>query len=67
MSKTYTVQWQTTTTHTGTIEAESDGEIYRNFGFLTTEDQEIIDEQHIDGSFKITKIEEKNICPNHNQ
>ena len=53
----YTVQWQTTTTHNGTIEAESDGEIYRNFGFLTVEDQEIIDDYHIDGSFKIVKTE----------
>jgi len=53
----YTVQWQTTTTHNGTIEAESDGEIYRNFGFLTLDDQTITDEEHIDGSFKIIKIE----------
>ncbi len=57
MPKKYTVQWQTTTTHIGTIEAESDGEIYRNFGFLTLEDQEITDDYHIDGSFKIIKIE----------
>lgn len=53
----YKVQWQTTTTHNGTIEAESDGEIYRNFGFLTLDDQKIIDEEHIDGSFKIIKLE----------
>ncbi len=56
--KTYTVEWQTTTTHIGTIKAESDGDIYRNFGFLTLEDQEIIDDYHIDGSFKIIKIKE---------
>lgn len=56
--KTYTVEWQTTTTHKATITAESDGEIYRNFGFLTYDDQTIADEEHIDGSFKIIKIKE---------
>lgn len=56
--KTYTVEWQTTTTHKATISAESDGEIYRNFGFLTYDDQTIADEEHIDGSFKIIKIKE---------
>jgi len=56
--KTYTVQWQTTTTHKATITAESDGEIYRNFGFLTYDDQTITDEEHVDGSFNIIKIKE---------
>jgi hypothetical protein len=56
--KTYTIEWQTTTTHKATINAESDGEIYRNFGFLTYDDQTITDEEHIDGSFKIIKIKE---------
>ena len=56
--KTYTVEWQTTTTHKATINAESDGEIYRNFGFLTYDDQTIADEEYIDGSYKIIKIKE---------
>ena len=56
--KTYTVQWQTTTTHKATITAESDGEIYRNFGFLTYDDQTITAAEHVDGSFTILKVEE---------
>ena len=56
--KTYTVQWKTTTTHKATITAESDGEIYRNFGFLTCDDETITDEEYIDGSYKIIKIKE---------
>ena len=53
----YTVQWKTTTTHKATIDAESDGEIYRNFGFLTCDDETITDEKYIDGSYHIVKIE----------
>jgi hypothetical protein len=56
--KTYTVEWQTTTTHKATIIAESDGEIYRNFGFLNYDDETITDEEYIDGSYKIIKIKE---------
>lgn len=62
MSKTYTVQWQTTTTHEATIECESDTKLFQNFGFHTYDDQTVSDEQYIDGSYKILKI-----CPNHNQ
>jgi len=56
MSKTYTVEWQTTTTHKATINAESDGEIYRNFGSIDHDDVTITDEQYIDGSYKILTI-----------
>ena len=54
--KTYTVEWQTTTTHKATIIAKSDGEIYRNFGFSNYDNQTITDEEYIDGSYKIIKI-----------
>ena len=56
MAKTYTVQWSTTTTHQATIVAESDTELYSNFGFHTYENQDIVEEQYIDGSYKVTNI-----------
>lgn len=55
MKKTYTVEWLTLNTHRATITAESEGEIYRNFGFLDVDDATITDERHIDGTFKILK------------
>jgi hypothetical protein len=56
MTKTYTVEWQTTTTHKATIEAESDNDLFNNFGSHTYDDQTITDEEYINGSYKILKI-----------
>jgi hypothetical protein len=56
MTKTYTVEWQTTTTHKATIEAESDNDLFNNFGSHTYDDQTITDEEYINCSYKILKI-----------
>ena len=53
----YTVQWQTTTTHQATIEADSDSQLFRSFGFHTYDDEKVTGEDYINGSFKIVTIE----------
>ena len=55
----YTVQWKTKTTHQATLEAESDKDLFHNFGFHTYDCQQVADENYIEGSFHIVKIESK--------
>lgn len=55
----YLVQWKTTTTHHATIEAKSDNDLFNNFGFHSCDDQWVVHESYIDGSYKIINIEKE--------